>query len=182
MWNSVKYFGKIHTILWQRITEWLRLAFLGPSAPAPAPKGHPEQGAQDHIQVAFEDPQQDRDPTASGQPVPVLCHCAAQKCSWCSEGTSCALICAHGLWSCHGAPLTEPGSDLLAPPMQKLLMQARESYLCRGRWFWSWSNSKNRLQQMNFCRITLWVIFPTEQQITLQPPPWGTDLCYFYYK
>ena len=151
---------------------------------------HPEQGAQDHIQVAFEDPQQDRDPTASGQPVPVLCHCAAQKCSWCSEGTSCALICAHGLWSCHGAPLTEPGSDLLAPPMQKLLMQARESYLCRGRWnelnteelFWSWSNSKNRLQQMNFCRITLWVIFPTEQQITLQPPPWGTDLCYFYYK
>jgi len=57
---------------------------------------HPEQGAQDHIQVAFEDPQQDRDPTASGQPVPVLCHCAAQKCSWCSEGTSCVPVLALG--------------------------------------------------------------------------------------
>ena len=84
----------------------------------PVPQqGHPEQGAQGHVQAALGDPQGE-DPTASGQPVPVLCRCTAQKGSWCSEGTSCAPACAHGLWSWHQAPLTEPGCSLLAPSLQ----------------------------------------------------------------
>jgi len=36
-------------------------------------QGHPEQGAQGHVQAAAGDPQ-GGDPTASGQPVPLLCH------------------------------------------------------------------------------------------------------------
>jgi len=35
-------------------------------------QAHPEQGAQDHVQVAFGDVQ-GGDPTASGQPMPMLC-------------------------------------------------------------------------------------------------------------
>lgn len=58
---------------------------LGPSAPAPAPAGTPRAGCPG--------------------PHP------AQKGSWCSEGTSCAPVCAHGLWSWHRAPLAEPGSS-----------------------------------------------------------------------
>ena len=50
-------------------------------------QGHPEQGAQGHVQVALRDPK--GDPTAPGQPVAMLHHCTAQKGSWCSEGTSC---------------------------------------------------------------------------------------------
>jgi len=46
---------------------------LGPSAQVLLQQRHPEQGAQDHVQVALEDPQ-GGDPTASGQPVPVLHH------------------------------------------------------------------------------------------------------------
>ena len=76
-------------------------------------QGHPEQSAQSHIQAASEDPQ-GRDP----QPLGSLCQGSithtAQKCSWCSEGTSCSPICAHGLWSWHWAPLTESCSILLA--------------------------------------------------------------------
>ena len=34
---------------------------------------HPEQGAQDHVQLAFRD-LQEGDRAASGQSVPVLCH------------------------------------------------------------------------------------------------------------
>ena len=82
-------------------------------------QGHPEQGAQGHVQAALGDPQ-GGDPTASGQPVPVLRHCTAQKGSWCSEGTSCAPVCAHGLWSWHWAPLTEPGSGLWDPSLRDL--------------------------------------------------------------
>jgi len=46
---------------------------LGPSGPALLQQDHPEQGAQAHIQVVYKDPQ-GGDPTASGQPVPVLHH------------------------------------------------------------------------------------------------------------
>lgn len=35
-------------------------------------QGHPEQGAEGHVQVASENPQGDS--TASGQPAPVLCY------------------------------------------------------------------------------------------------------------
>jgi len=83
----------------------------------------PSRGAQCHIQAALGDPQWG-DPTASGQPVPVLHHCTAQKGSWCSEGTSCVPVCAHGLWSWHRAPLTEPGSSLWHPPFRVLLMRS----------------------------------------------------------
>jgi len=36
-------------------------------------QGHPEQSTQSHIQMAFGD-LPEGDPTASGQPVPLLCH------------------------------------------------------------------------------------------------------------
>ena len=58
------------------------------------------------------------DSAASGQPVPVLHH--SHRYSWCSEGTSCVLVCACGLWSWHRAPLTEPGSTSSAPSHQIL--------------------------------------------------------------
>ena len=63
-----------------RIAEWLRLAGTsGSICPSPAQQGHPEQGAQAHIQAASGD-LQGGDLTASGQPVPLLRHCTAQKC------------------------------------------------------------------------------------------------------
>lgn len=83
----------------QYVTAQLRLAAVPLLQPLPQ-QGHPEQGAQGYVQTALGDPQ-GGDPTASGQPVPVLRHCTAQKGSWCSEGTSCAPVCAHGLWSWH---------------------------------------------------------------------------------
>ena len=46
---------------------------LYPSGPPLLQQGHPEQGTQAHGQVASEHPQ-GGDPTASGQPVPVLHH------------------------------------------------------------------------------------------------------------
>jgi len=43
------------------------------------------------------------------QPLGSLCQCSvtctAQQCSWCSEGASCAPVCAHGLLCWHWAPL-----------------------------------------------------------------------------
>ena len=65
---------------------------LGPSA-ALLQQGHPEQGAQGHVQAALED-LQGGDPTASRQTVPMLHHSI----SWCSEGTPCAPVCAHCLF------------------------------------------------------------------------------------
>ena len=59
-------------------------------------QGHPEQGAQGHVQAALED-LQGRDPTASGQPVPALHQISA---SLFLEGT-CVSVCAHYLLSCH---------------------------------------------------------------------------------
>lgn len=44
------------------------------------------------------------DPTASGQPMPVLNHLHRSG-AWCSEGASCASLCACCLWSWHRAPL-----------------------------------------------------------------------------
>lgn len=56
---------------------------------------------------------------------------------------------------------------------------------CRGRWavtmirywraqFWSWSGSRDRLQQLDFYSIALWVIFPREEwQIMSQPQFWN---------
>lgn len=56
-----------------RITEGLGLdGPLGASGPALLQQGHPEQGAEGHVQVASENPRGDS--TASGQPAPVLCY------------------------------------------------------------------------------------------------------------
>lgn len=52
---------------------------------------HPEQGAQAHVQADTEDLQ-------GGDPTHNLCQCLVTctvKCSWPSEGTSCAAVCAH---------------------------------------------------------------------------------------
>ena len=73
--------------------EWLRLA--GPYGP--------------HVQAAAEGLLRSRSHT---QPLGSLCQCSitctAQKCSWCSEGTSCVPVCAHCLLSWHWAPLKRP--------------------------------------------------------------------------
>ena len=47
----------------------------GSSSPTPLlNQGHPEQAAQDHVQVGFEYLQRRRLHSLPGQPVPVLCH------------------------------------------------------------------------------------------------------------
>jgi len=86
-------------------------ALWGPSAADPAPARTPRAGCPgSHPGSSGRSPR--RRPHTSGQPVPVLHHCTARKGSWCSEGTSCAPVCAHGLWSWQHTPLTEPGCSL----------------------------------------------------------------------
>jgi len=87
-----------------RITEGLGLdGPLGASGPALLQQGHPEQGAQHGIWGLPESSKE-----VITHPPGCLCSvtCTAQKCSWCSEGTSCAPVCAHCLLSWPWAPLT----------------------------------------------------------------------------
>jgi len=77
---------------------------LGVTQPNPLPKqGHPEQAAQDLIQVGLEYLQRRRIHDPSGQPVPGLRH--PQSSSSCSAGTSSASVCARCPLSCRWAPL-----------------------------------------------------------------------------
>ena len=68
-------------------------------------QGHSEQGAQGHIPVAVGDPQ-GGDPTASGQPVLLLCHLYSTGVLLAFRESSHVPVCAHGLLSWHWAPLT----------------------------------------------------------------------------
>ena len=84
---------------------WLRLEGHSEiSGPPLLQQGHPEQGTQAHGQAASEHPQ-GGDPTASGQPVPVLWYCTAQQCCLVLRRRPCVPVCAHGLLSWHWALL-----------------------------------------------------------------------------
>lgn len=81
---------------------------------------HPEHGAQDHIQTAFED--------LCGrplQPLDNLCQdfvtCTVKKCFWYSHGTSCVLVCAQCFLFWHLALLKESSSILFSTPVGKLM-------------------------------------------------------------
>ena len=76
----------------------------GPSGPPLLQQGHPEQGAEAHGQVASGG-LQGGDPTASGQPVPVLRHRTAQQCCLVLRGSPCSPACAHCLLFWLWAPL-----------------------------------------------------------------------------
>ena len=66
-------------------------------------QGHPEQGAQGHIQRAAGNPQ-GGDPTVSGQPVLLLCHLHSTGVLLEFRESSRVPVCAHGLLSWHWEP------------------------------------------------------------------------------
>jgi len=92
------------------ITEnWGGQSPLGPSGPIPVQAGTPEQGAQGHVQVGFEDLPR-RTPHSLGSTFgSALSPIEWKIVSWCSVGTSCIPLCACCLLSHSWAPLKKKG-------------------------------------------------------------------------
>lgn len=73
--EKVEFYGSL-TRRSHKITEWLRLEMTsgGHLIQQPLQAGHPDQGAQAHVQAAFDDLSGKKFHSLSGQPLPVLYH------------------------------------------------------------------------------------------------------------
>jgi len=95
-----KVFCCYYIIRMTKVRKPLRVPLIQP----PLQQGHPEQGlrpiSRQLLKISKEEILQ---PLGSLYRCSVTC--TAQKCSWCSEGTSCAPVCARCLLSWYRAPL-----------------------------------------------------------------------------
>lgn len=109
------------------ITEnWGGQSPLGPSGPIPVQAGTPEQGAQGHVQVGFEDLPR-RTPHSLGSTFgSALSPIEWKIVSWCSIGTSCIPLCAHCLLSHSWAPLKKKAVSVLFAAFLQVSIQRHE--------------------------------------------------------